>query len=614
MDAELVVTTPRLDPWRASLAAITALSVRLDEVDAPDRDVRARQLMAQVTLLKATSFLALLLPDGRILEMTPAALTAAGVDRMEVVGQRLWETAWCRHSDDASEELRRAVERAADGRFARFDVDLLLGGGGTATETIDLVVRPLRSEDGQIAFVLAEGRQVSDRRRAQERMARQNAELSVLTERLARVHHYRERLLADVSHDLRSPLQAVLTRAERLRRRGGGQVVESEVQGIRLAALDALEQVDAMLEEVRRNQGETRLALVDEDLASVLRGVAGQFEPLAADRRIELLVDTPLLLRARFDPERMSRVISNLLANALRFTPADGVIRCSLAAVGEWVRLEVADSGRGVPREQRVELFERFHAVDQASGRAGSGLGLAIVKEFVALHGGVVDVDDAPEGGALFAVRLPLQHAEADAKPLTLAQQLASARRSAYVREHLAAELSGIAPGPLPELELPTVVLVEADGDRARDVAVALDRGAAVYTVAAGDEAVRLALDLRPDLMLVGTPLGGVTPADLLERVAREERLHGMLRAAIVLRGDSATRDALLDAGAQDFIAEPAAPDELRSRLAPLLEHAALRRRAEVAEAELHRIRAQLAHPAPPAAPPPAPPAEAARA
>jgi signal transduction histidine kinase len=575
-----------------------ALQARLDEVGDPEADPEARRLMAQVALAKATSFIALLRADGRLLDVTDAPLTSAGLDRHEVIGHLLWQTPWCRHSLDVQADLRRAVELTADGRLSRLDVELMMGSGGTVSETVDLVLRPLRGADGRVAFIVAEGRQVSDRKRAEERIARQNAELSVLTDRLARIHHFRERLLAELSHDLRAPLQIVLTRAERLRRNRRGRALDAETQGIRLAALDALEQVDAMLEQVRRDHGEARLSLVDDDLGMIVRSVAEQFDALALERQITLVVDAPEVLQSRFDPERMSRVISNLLANALRFAPPGGSARVSLKQAGECALLEVADSGVGVPDEHRSVLFERFRTADNGDGRSGTGLGLAIVEEFVQLHGGTVEISQAPEGGALFTVLLPLEPAASEPAPIRLSQQLAAARRTRYVKEHLAAELAGTAPPPLEELGLPSVLLVDSDPDRSGALSDSLQGRAGVFTASEATEALRLATDLQPDMVVIGDLEGDITPTALLDRMAREWRLAGVLRVAIVQRGDDpAVRTSLLESGAQDFIAEPAGPEEMRARFHLLLEHAALRRRAEAAEAELRRLRGSAVTP-----------------
>ena len=580
----------RLDPWRASIDAQSALQARLDEVANPETDPEARHLMAQVALAKATSFIALLRDDGRILDVTDAPLTSAGLDRHEVIGSYLWQTPWCRHSEEVQADLRRALELAADGRLSRFDVELMMGSGGTVSETVDLVLRPLRAADGRVAFIVAEGRQVSDRKRAEERIARQNAELSVLTDRLARIHNVREQLLAELSHDLRAPMQVVLTRAERLQRHPRRDIVKAEAQGIRLAALDALEQADAMLEQVRRDHGEARLALVDDDLAANVRAVAEQFDALASERGVRLVVETPDQALARFDPERISRVVSNLLANALRFAAAGGVARCTLAIDGDAAVIEVADSGVGVPPEQREVLFERYRTAD--NGRSGTGLGLAIVREFVALHGGTVAIGEAPEGGALFTVRIPREPAASEPAPMRLSQQLAAARRARYVKEHLEAELAGGAPAELAELDLPSVLLVDRDPERTVSLADALEGRAGVFTASEATEALRLATDLQPDMVVIGRINGEGSATALLDRMAREWKLAGVLRVALVERGaDAAVRKGLQAAGAQDFIAEPLGHDELGARFGLLLEHAALRRRAEAAEAELRRLR-----------------------
>jgi CheY-like chemotaxis protein len=323
-----------------------------------------------------------------------------------------------------------------------------------------------------------------------------------------------------------------------------------------------------------------------------VRSVAEQFGALASERGIELVIEAEEAVTARFDPERISRVVSNLLANSLRFAPAGGVARCSLTTDGEIAVIEVADSGIGVPPEQRELLFERFRTAENGQGRSGTGLGLAIVKEFVALHGGAVAVGEAPEGGALFTVRIPREPAASEPAPVRLSQQLAAARRARYVKEHLEAELAGTAPADLPELDLPSVLLVDREPERTTPLADALEGRAGVFTATEAAEALRLATDLQPDMVVIGRLDGEGTATALLDRMAREWRLAAVLRVALVERGgDQSIRTRLQEAGAQDFIAEPLAREELRARFAMLLEHAALRRRAEAAEAELRRLR-----------------------
>ena len=105
----------------------------------------------------------------------------------------------------------------------------------------------------------------------------------------------------------------------------------------------------------------------------------------------------------------MLSVVSNLLANALKYAPAGGTVRCTVASGGERLRIEVADSGPGVDDGLRETIFERYRrGAGSAARPGGTGLGLAIVRDLVALHNGIVTLTDAPEGGALFVVDLPL--------------------------------------------------------------------------------------------------------------------------------------------------------------------------------------------------------------
>jgi PAS domain S-box-containing protein len=557
----------RHDHWITSLDTIEALRQRIAEVTSWEDDPVAARLMASVVHVKSSGFMALLDGSGHVLDVNPAALIAGGIDRAEVVGLPLWTTAWWSGVDDATvHSLERAVVSAAEGRLARFDIDVRVAGPGNATGTLDLLLRPLRGRDGQVTFIVAEGRSITDRKQVEKRLAQQNAELSALTQRLARVHDYRERLLGELSHDLRAPLQIVITRAEQVLRTQPEQEMRAQLVSIRLAALSALEQISDMLEQVKADHGEAQLTLVDADLAQAVRTVAEQFEPLAANREVELRINVPESVAARFDVERVSRIVSNLLANAIRHAPVGGSVSCSLSTGDAAAILRVSDSGAGVPVDQRDRIFGRFQtslADDGRSGGVGAGLGLAIVREFVELHGGEIEVGDGPEGGAEFAVRLPLRPPEGERVPATLAQHAAAAQRTEFVRAQLEAELTGGDAGP----HVPTVVIVERVPGRADAILEGV--GDAAVTCVAEDalEALRLAGELRPDAVVVGTATGDMPATSLLRRLAADERLIGARRVALAgEREQDPSPEALITAGAQ-LVLPAAAAGDLGGRL-----------------------------------------------
>ena len=154
---------------------------------------------------------------------------------------------------------------------------------------------------------------------------------------------------------------------------------------------------------------------------------------------------------------------------------------------------------------------------------------------------------------------------------MTLAQQLAALRRSEYVRESLVAELAGIVPDPVDAL--PLVLIVDAAAERAEALAGAVEPHARAHTTAQADEALRLALDLRPELVVVGPEPEGLAQPELVRELARTTRPAGVVLVAVA--DSDAGRAHLLAAGAHDVLAAAAEPGELRSRLGLLLEHGA---------------------------------------
>ena len=209
-------------------------------------------------------------------------------------------------------------------------------------------------------------------------------------------------LVADASHELRTPVTSLRTNVEVLLDESGASLGEEERR--------------RMLDDVREQSEE--LTLLINDVIEVARGD----QPLGAqdDVRLDEVVAeavarsqrhagsvrfssalSPVVVRG--DAERLARAVGNLLDNAAKHSPAEGTVE---VAVRDGV-VEVRDHGPGVPDEDKPLIFDRFYRGATARGRPGSGLGLAIVRQVAAAHGGDVTVEDAPGGGALFRLRLP---------------------------------------------------------------------------------------------------------------------------------------------------------------------------------------------------------------
>ncbi|WP_187369035.1 sensor histidine kinase [Baekduia soli] len=209
-----------------------------------------------------------------------------------------------------------------------------------------------------------------------------------------------------MGHELKSPLSIMLALCGRMEESGQleGQNAE-DLARIRANAYSLLRRVQDMMLMARLETFDPQLELAVVDVAAIVRACVDGFQSLAAERDLDLRTGLPDHLPAMADEEKLVSVVTNLLANAIRHAPQGGVVRCTLHAPEGRMLLEVADDGPGVPPGERDAIFERYQRGAQSGG---SGLGLAIVREIVQLHGGSAAVGDAPEGGALFVVDLPL--------------------------------------------------------------------------------------------------------------------------------------------------------------------------------------------------------------
>jgi signal transduction histidine kinase len=249
----------------------------------------------------------------------------------------------------------------------------------------------------------------------------------------------RRQQLADVGHELKSPLSIMLALCTRLEESGRLAPEDSEdVARIRANAYTMLRRVQDMMLVARLEHADLQLEAAVVDVAGVVRACVEGFGSVAAQRDLDLRVDVPDRLPAIVDEEKVVSLVSNLVANAIRHAPGGGVVRCSLTTTPGRLLLEVADNGHGVAYDQRETIFERYR---RGSRSAGTGLGLAIVGEIVGLHGGSVAVGDAPEGGALFTVELPLRTERALPTRTSPQRSLALADRQKAIVEELRAEL-----------------------------------------------------------------------------------------------------------------------------------------------------------------------------
>jgi signal transduction histidine kinase len=169
--------------------------------------------------------------------------------------------------------------------------------------------------------------------------------------------------------------------------------------------------VSDLLDLTRIEAGKIELLPQALPLADVVSEVVDGLRHVAATRRVRVDLDLPPCPTVWADPDKVHQVVTNLLANAIKFSPPGGEVAVAAHAHAEGlVRLVVEDAGPGIPPAERERVFDKFYQVGRVEGerRPGTGLGLTIARHLVELHGGRIWVEDAPGGGAAFVVLLPV--------------------------------------------------------------------------------------------------------------------------------------------------------------------------------------------------------------
>jgi signal transduction histidine kinase len=221
----------------------------------------------------------------------------------------------------------------------------------------------------------------------------------------------RDEVLAIVSHDLRNPLNVISLAASRLQRPHStveGDVWRKQLEIIRRSADRAVHLIQDLLDATKVDAGRFTVEQRLEEVGGLLDEAVELHRPLAEARslRLERQVEDGLP-PVMADRGRVLQVFSNLIGNALRFTPAGGSITLEARREGQAVRISVVDTGPGIPSEYLPHLFERFWQAKEGA-REGAGLGLPIARGIVEAHGGRIDVASAPGRGSTFSFTLPV--------------------------------------------------------------------------------------------------------------------------------------------------------------------------------------------------------------
>jgi PAS domain S-box-containing protein len=496
-------------------------------------------------------------PGGRILSWNKGAEEVFGYRKEEIVGESfaILFTPEDRSQGAPERELENVKSNGQTGEnrwHLRKDGSRLWVSG---------LVNSLKDETGNLIGYVKVARvaieEVAGRKRAEEehedlereRMARSESEDA---------SRLKDEFIAMVSHELRSPLNAILGWTRILRQgRPEEELYQRATEIIERSARMQSQLIDDLMDTARIVRGKLKLEVQPVNLAPLIEKTMDVVRPAADAKSIalEAILDREAD-QITGDPDRLQQVVWNLLSNAVKFTSEGGRVEVRLGRVDPYIQISVRDTGCGISPDFMPYLFERYRQADASAARrkGGLGLGLSLVRQLVEMHGGGVTAESDGEGkGATFIIKLPV--------------------RAIYTAE---TERKPLADARIKSLEGVWAAVVDDEANARELITSVLEsHGARVTAFAsAGEASDLLTSERRPDVLVCDLAMPGEDGFSLIHKLREWEKSHDGVLPAIALTafGRVEDRTRALYAGFQMHIAKPVEPVELVVAVRSLIE------------------------------------------
>lgn len=350
-------------------------------------------------------------PDHQILYISPACRTLLGYEPEEVIGTYSYVYI---HPDDHPIISDRNPNQNDDTILTTVRVKHKKG----HYIWMESIVRPIYDpQTGEIIEYHTTSRDVTDRKRVEDELKIINEKLSMANVELSRATRLKDEFMANISHELRTPLNAILGMSESLQEEIYGVLNERQKKSISTIERNGqhlLELINDILDLSTIESGETNLKIAPVNISTIADQSMNFIKHQATRKNITLMREVPAnLSEIPLDERRIRQILTNLLNNAVKFTPEGGKVSLEIEVKDvnndHYIIFTVSDTGIGIAPENIDKLFQNFFQLDSRLSRnyEGSGLGLALVHRIVEMHGGSITVDSDLGKGSIFQVKLP---------------------------------------------------------------------------------------------------------------------------------------------------------------------------------------------------------------
>jgi signal transduction histidine kinase/DNA-binding response OmpR family regulator len=395
-------------------------------------------------------------------------------------------------------------------------------------------------------------------------LATQKAAITAQADQLRALDGAKSRFFTNITHEFRTPLTLLLGPAEQILTESDQPAVRQHAALVQRNAQHLLRLINQLLDLSKLEAGYLTLEPVSADVVPFVRGLVGSFEALAQQRGIACAFEAKqAVLLLDFDPEKLEKVVYNLLTNALNFTPSGGqvvvsLVQQSISLAEEWMELTVRDTGQGIAPTHLSHVFDRFYQADASDTRAqeGTGIGLALTKELVELHGGTITLHSELGQGTTAVVRLPVRHTAAPAALPPTAEVVAGPQP--------------VQPTGQP-VEQPQLLVIEDNADVRAFLAATLAAHYQVLTASDGEAGVALAREQVPDLVLTDVMMPRLDGHGVCQVLHQDERTSHIPIIMLTAKASLESKLEGLQTGADAYLPKPFHPAELLATIANLL-------------------------------------------
>jgi PAS domain S-box-containing protein len=456
--------------------------------------------------------------DGYFKRLNPAWQKTLGYSAEELMAIPYSEFV---HPEDREATIQRAENFKTKGNIVAFTNRYLCKDG--SYKWLMWNATPLAEQ--QLIYAVA--RDVTEFKQMQEGLVRGKEEAE-------RSNKFKDQFLSTMSHELRTPLNAVMGFSDLLSEERYGPLNDRQrryVAHINTGGRHLLRLINDILDLSKIEAGRLELAIESVPVHPSFAEVFDCLRPLADKKSQTLVVNSSLDLSVRADATRFKQVLMNLVGNAIKFTPEGGKIELAAQKLGDVVRVEVRDSGPGIPLEEQKCIFEAFHRLRQSDKTSeGTGLGLAITLRLVELHGGRLGLESQPGSGSCFYFTLPIT--------------------PTLQREEIPNTKSGLKPSGAPR-----ILVIEDDLAAAQLLHSQLvSSGYEVLFCDNRANAVEMAAELQPDAVTLDIMMKPINGWELLSDLKSDART-AKIPVIIVTAVDQPATGALL--GADEYIVKP---------------------------------------------------------